>query len=79
LSSWKKIGEIGTLGDRQGTIWYTRGGTKAPGRFKHRFNKASLIRLIKGKGRVVLYEYVSWLRIELPRGAIVDDRGIVSP
>src|ERR1700747_1236863 len=55
LSAWKRVGEVATLGNAQGEIFYTRGGTRAPGRFRHKFNKASLSRLFRGRGKVTLY------------------------
>lgn len=85
ISAWQKLGEIKT-------IFYDRAGTKAPGYFKHQFNKPrglyKLVFLVKGKAGkqpAVLYTLFSrrlgqsFYRVELPSGCIVDDRGIVLP
>ena len=73
LWSWERVGEVAR-------IYYTRGGTKYPGRFQHPFNKrSSLAVLVKGKGKVTLYQWRGWYRLELPKGAILDSRGFVWP
>ena len=78
LGVWKKLGEVKE-------IYYDRAGTKHPGFFHHEFNKPrGLYRLLflfkkAGKLPAVLYQYGDAFRIELPRGSIVDDRGIVMP
>ena len=73
LSLWQYEGEVET-------IWYTRHGKKYGGkRFRHEFNRPSLARLVKGRGRARLYSLGSAYRLELPRGAIVDGRGLVWP
>lgn len=71
LSQWERIGSVET-------IYYERHGTKARGRFRHRFNRG-LSAFIKGKGKVTLYHHGRWYRLELPRGALLDDRGFVWP
>ncbi len=71
IDQWEKIGEVET-------IYYERHGTKARGRFRHQFNRGLSV-FIKGKGRVVLYQHGRWYRLELPRTAILDDRGFVWP
>ena len=69
---WEEIGEVDT-------IYYYRHGTKASGDFRHKFGRFTIISLFKGRGKAVLYGWGEWLRLELPRGAIADDRGIVWP
>jgi hypothetical protein len=73
LTDWCYEGEV----ER---IWYTRTGRKYGGkRFQHAFNKPSLARLVKGRGRARLYSRNGCYRLELPRGAIADGRGFVWP
>ncbi len=73
LSDWTLEGEVKR-------IWYTRTGAKYGGkRFQHEFGKMSFARLVKGKGRARLYSRGSTYRLELPRGAILDSRGLVWP
>jgi len=76
LSSWKLVGDVEK-------IWYVRFGTKAPGQFKHRFNKARglwhIVAWIKGKREVKLYKRGAMYRIELGGGAVVNDLGLVWP
>lgn len=78
LDSWKKLGEVKE-------IYYDRAGTKFPGFFRHEFNKPrglyKLLFLFKKAAKLpaILYQRGSAFRIELPRGSIVDDRGIVLP
>lgn len=80
LSGWSKVATVATIQDEQGMIYYSRGGTKYPGRYRHRFNKGhGLVALFKGKGKVTLYERGRFMRLELPRGCRLDERGIVWP
>jgi hypothetical protein len=73
IGQWDKIGQVEA-------IYYRRQGTKARGRFRHRFNQGlSLSALIKGEGKATLYQHGRWYRLELPRTAILDDRGFVWP
>lgn len=72
LGAWTPLGDVET-------IWYTRPGKKARGRFRHEFNRAGLARLVKGRGKARLFRHGAFLRLELPRGAIVDGRGLVWP
>jgi hypothetical protein len=80
---WREIGIVQQ-------IFYERAGTKAPGRFRHKFNDPRgwmwLVALFKSKAAktpVVLFEYdrggVNALRLELPDGCLVDERGIALP
>lgn len=82
-SGWHEVGIVSQ-------IFYERAGTKAPGRFKHKFNDPRgwmwLVALFKRKAArtpVVLFEYdrggVQALRLELPDGCLVDERGIALP
>ena len=73
LGGWNYLGEIEE-------IRYTRTGRKKPGRYYHVYNKpGALFTMLKGKGRVRLYRLGSFYRIELPRNAVLDSRGFVSP
>lgn len=74
LSSWRYLGEV----ER---IYYTRVGRKYGGvRFVHPFNKgSSLAVIVKGRRRVRLYQYGRFMRLELPRDAMLDSRGFVFP
>jgi len=72
VGAWQKLGTI----DR---IVYYRHGTKARGTFQHKFGKASIVSFFKGRGKATLYAHGDWFRIEMPKGAIADDRGIVWP
>lgn len=75
LGRWRKIGEVTC-------VWYVRPGTRAPGRFRHRFG-AGWETFLLGSHKPVLYVCRSggaeWHRLELGAGAVVDDRGFVSP
>lgn len=73
LAQWEYLGEV----DR---IFYTRTGRKNPGRYQHPFNKPSaLATLVKGTGKVRLYKHGRFMRLQLPRGAQLDNRGYVWP
>jgi hypothetical protein len=74
MAGWKYLGEV----ER---IYYTRVGRKNGNvRFVHPFNKAgALSTVFKGKGKVRLYRKGRFVRLELPRGAILDTRGFVWP
>ncbi len=73
LSSWEKLGNV-----KQ--IFYTRVGTKAPGRFQHPFGVRTMLMLWRKGKSPVLYRYgSSAMRLELGSSAILDDRGIVFP
>jgi hypothetical protein len=74
LSGWERLGPV----DR---IWYTRGGTKYPGPFKHPFGRPGVLtRLFKGAGKKpILYTRGAFLRLEMQSGCMLDDRGILFP
>jgi hypothetical protein len=73
MEGWRYLGEV----ER---IYYTRVGRKNGNvRFVHEFNKHGLTRLVKGTGKVRLYRKGRFVRLELPRGAILDTRGYVFP
>lgn len=79
LSSWRRVGEASE-------IFYGRAGTKAPGYFRHRFHKPrglwKVIFFFKGragKDPVVVYKLGRAYRLELPKGCMIDDRGIAVP
>jgi hypothetical protein len=73
LNGWRYIGDV----ER---IFYTRTGRKRPGYYQHEFNKSTaLATLVKGKGRVRLYRLGRFVRLELPRGAMLDARGYIWP
>ncbi len=75
LSAWEKLGEVKE-------ILYTRRGKNA-GRFFHKFNSPKgvyrVIFAAKGNGKAILYRRGSSYRLELGKGSIADDRGIVFP
>jgi hypothetical protein len=65
-------------------IDYVRGGTRAPGGFRHSINKPrgvfKVVHLLKGgKANVVLRKKGKFYRLDLPGGCLIDDRGIVYP
>jgi hypothetical protein len=80
LGAWQPLGEVDAL-------YYDRTGTAHRGYFRHRFYAPRglyrLLFLVKAKKRdehpVIVYEYGEALRIDMPAGCIVDDRGIVMP
>ena len=75
LNEWSSLGEV----ER---IFYERKGTRAPGRYKHPFGKSlvgRLLSLFRGKDKATLYENGRWLRLELPKGCVVNDLGFVHP
>jgi hypothetical protein len=79
LKAWRRVGEL-----RE--VFYDRAGDRAPGPFRHEFNKPRglwrLIHLVKGKAAsdpAILYRRRNIFRVELPDGCIVDDRGIAVP
>ena len=79
IGAWTFVGDVSRGDPEDGEIQYVRRGSRAPGAFYHAFNKRGLTRLVYGRGRVRLYRYGSFYRLELPRGAVVDDRGFVWP
>jgi hypothetical protein len=72
LGAWRKIGPVEELE-------YTRPGTKAPGDFGHLFGKRRWQTLYKASCFPVLYVLGRAYRLELGRGCVVDERGIVHP
>jgi hypothetical protein len=76
LSKWKFVGDVHK-------IFYDRFGTKAPGQFKHHFNKARglyhVVAIVKGKREVKLYRLGRAYRLELGGGCVVNDLGLVWP
>lgn len=79
LRQWQFVGYVSKGDPEDGEIQYTRTGSRAPGGFYHAFNKRGLGSMFNGRGRVRLYRYGSFYRLQMPRGAIVDDRGFVWP
>lgn len=80
LGAWERVGTVSRVKGDKGEIWYSRGGTKHPGRYRHEFNKGGkLVGFFKGEGTVVLYQRGRALRLQLPRGCMLDDRGFVWP
>jgi hypothetical protein len=69
---WAKCGEVAV-------IYYVRGGKRAPGGMRHKFNRASLERVVLGRGKVTLSKCGRWYRLELPKNARVDERGFFWP
>lgn len=75
LAAWTKVAVV-----THATIFYTRGGTKYPGRYRHTMNKGRwIIDLVKGEGRATLWRHGRYHRIDLPKGCMLDDRGFVWP
>ena len=76
LSKWKLVGSVEK-------VFYDRFGDKAPGPFKHTFNKArglyKIVALVRGKRDVQLYKLGSAYRLELGGGCLVTDLGLVWP
>jgi hypothetical protein len=76
-NGWRSLGEVKT-------IYYDRAG-KYEGPFKHEFNKPRGIwRLIflfdrRAKGPALLYARKGCYRVEFPKGALIDSRGIAIP
>ena len=75
-AKWDVVGDLKT-------IYYKRGGTKAPGKYRHEFNKPRgtfiIVHAIKGHGTVSLWKHGNWYAVVFPRGAMIDDRGFVWP
>ena len=71
IREWKRVGAVQT-------IYYERPGTRAPGRFYHHFGKRRLEAFFK-KGKAVLYKRGSAYRLEMGKGSIATDQGIVFP
>ena len=73
LDQWQEIGELEE-------IYYLRPGTKAPGKYRHKFNAPRgmyrIMFLFKGRGDARLYKLDRMYRIEVER-CIIDDRGFV--
>lgn len=71
LSEWDPLGEIKTL-------LYVRPGRKAPGAFYHHFGQRRIEAFWK-KGKAFLFKRGSAYRIQMSRGSLADDRGVVYP
>lgn len=83
LAGWRQVGLVHE-------IYYERAGTRAPGRFRHKFNREiswlkpglklhALFNKKIAEGPAILYSRRGCLRVELPEGCVIDDRGIVLP
>ena len=72
LEGWKNEGEIAE-------IFYTRGGTKMPFRFRHPFGKRTFFSIFRGNDSATLYKQGRYYRVQLGRSCLLDDRGIVHP
>lgn len=76
--AWDELGELHQ-------VFYTRTGTRAPGDYKHPFGEPKgMLRVVALLTRalaspVILSELDGAYRIDMPKGCIVDDRGIVLP
>jgi hypothetical protein len=70
LKDWDYLGEVAD-------IFYTRSGRRS-GFYRHQFN-AGLMSILRGHKKVRLYRRGKFCRLELPRGARLDDRGFVAP
>lgn len=72
---WESLGEIAIL-------FYKRTGSRVPPekrKMRHEFGKTSVAKILLGHGKAHLSKCGSWYRVNLPRGAVVDDRGFVWP
>jgi hypothetical protein len=76
LSHWEDVGLVERID-------YYRHGTKAPGGYTHKFHAPRgvyhVLHAVKGKRRVMLRRCGKFYRLDLGKGAIADDRGIVFP
>jgi hypothetical protein len=76
LRRWEYVGDVKK-------IYYYRLGTRAPGGFKHHFNRPRGIHritaLVLGKREVKLYRLGDAYRLELGGGCLVSDLGLVHP
>jgi hypothetical protein len=76
LDAWEFVGDVTK-------IYYTRPGTKAPGRFVHKINSPrgfwQVLHFLKGRGEAKLYKRGKFFRLEFSSGCIADDRGIAYP
>ena len=79
IRSWTFVGYVSRGEPEDGEIQYVRRGIRARGAFYHPFNRRSLFSITHGNGRVRLYRFGSFYRLELPRRSIIDDRGFVWP
>lgn len=73
LRDWRLLGLAS-----KGRIYYWRGGTRYPGPFRHRFNRGWAAVLL-GDKRVQVYRRGRFVRLEMPDGCTIDDRGLVRP
>jgi hypothetical protein len=71
LSGWRKVGLVRR-------IYYWRPGPKYRGDFQHPVGKRKHV-FFGPKGRGAVYVRGRWVRLELPAGCILDDRGFVWP
>lgn len=78
LTGWRQLGAVEY-------VYYSRAGVRAPGRYRHKFHSPrGLMRAVfalkmSSREPAILYRKGRNFRLELPAGAIVDDRGIVLP
>lgn len=76
LAAWEDVGVVERID-------YVRPGSKAPGRYTHKFNTPRgvyhILHAVKGKRRVMLRRCGQFYRLDLGKGAIADDRGIAFP
>lgn len=78
LAGWQRYGKV----ER---IYYTRTGSKfvtrtdGRRRFQHGFGEWHLVNLFRGRGSATLYRRDRYWRLELPRNAVLDERGFVFP
>ena len=76
-TGWKKVGTLTRID-------YVRGGTKAPGGYRHYINKPRgvyrVTHLLKGGDAEVMVSKLGRMyRVDFPSACIIDDRGIVYP
>jgi len=69
---WKTVGEVEVL-------YYLRPGTRAPGMYRHAFNRDLFARLVFGKQKVTLKKHGRFYRLDMGPSCTIDDRGFVRP
>ena len=71
MAGWRKVGSVRR-------IYYYRPGNRHRGDFQHPVGARKHV-FFGPKGRASVYVRGRWVRLELPSGCILDDRGFVWP
>lgn len=72
LSGWRRVGEVSR-------IYYKRPGHRRPGSYQHPMTERRKYVVFGKKGRATVYVRGRFVRLELPAGCMLDDRGYVWP